>query len=126
MEGKKEGGYQSRCIGCFLGAMAGDILGAPVEGYSADSIKAEFPNGPLRDFFDMRQLSTFRLAAEQGWLEDEAEATASKLGIYTDDTSGIIAIASSLIEMKGLEPEHIAFSLAAMWKRNPDKVSILH
>ncbi|KAL6059240.1 ADP-ribose glycohydrolase ARH3 [Balamuthia mandrillaris] len=55
MESNRNDSYEDRCVGCFLGAMVGDILGAPVEGYSAARIRAELNGRPLRDFIDPKQ-----------------------------------------------------------------------
>jgi len=41
--------HEDRCIGCLLGTASGDILGAGVEGQSADTIRGR--HGEVRDFF---------------------------------------------------------------------------
>ncbi|KAL6060102.1 ADP-ribose glycohydrolase ARH3 [Balamuthia mandrillaris] len=109
------------CVGCFLGAMAGDILGAPVEGYSAARIRAEFNGRPLRDFIDPNHLSDFVFARRLQ--EEELRQGASlqlpplqpRLGLYTDDTNGLLAIACSLVDTKCLDAEHCALSTAEAW-----------
>ncbi|KXZ52278.1 hypothetical protein GPECTOR_10g910 [Gonium pectorale] len=38
-------GYPARVAGCMLGKFAGDVLGAPVEGWAAEDIRSVYPDG---------------------------------------------------------------------------------
>lgn len=44
-------GYEDRVIGCFLGALCGDVLGAAVEGWNAQRVKSTFEKG-ITEFQD--------------------------------------------------------------------------
>ncbi|MGD9487951.1 MAG: ADP-ribosylglycohydrolase family protein [Calditrichaceae bacterium] len=73
-----------RFMGTLLGGASGDILGAVAEGRSRERIRERF--GELRDF----------------------QAGFAGFGRYTDDTQMTMALALSIIEMSGVDPEHCA------------------
>ncbi len=72
--------------GALLGTAAGDALGMPVEGWTAEQIKYQY-----------------------GVLEDMVDSRAGR-GTYTDDTEMMIALAESLIRMEKVDKEDLARS----------------
>lgn len=83
-----------RFRGCLLGLAAGDALGMPVEGYTADEIKAKF--GEVRDM----------MPAQEGHFHAGLEA-----GQYTDDTLETLLLAESMIESSGFSAERFSIKL---------------
>jgi poly(ADP-ribose) glycohydrolase ARH3 len=88
--------HEDRCIGCFLGGAAGDILGANFEFQSREEIQREY--GRVDRFLDSDR---------------------RPLGMFTDDTEMTLALASSLIECQGLDPQHCAAAYAAFFTSEP-------
>ncbi|PRW39264.1 Poly(ADP-ribose) glycohydrolase [Chlorella sorokiniana] len=84
LEAEKFSGHAARCVGCLLGVMCGDVLGAPVEAKGRNhwtKIRAAHP-GDMREFVgDIR---------------------------YTDDTQMTIALVKSLVACGRCDPEHCA------------------
>lgn len=70
---------RDKFIGCILGGMCGDVLGAAVEGMRSEQIMAKYPEG----------LTSFE--------RDGARA----YGCYTDDSQMTLALMKSLVKMKG-------------------------
>ncbi|MCD6571462.1 MAG: ADP-ribosylglycohydrolase family protein [Deltaproteobacteria bacterium] len=84
--------HKDRFIGSLLGTCIGDILGAPVEGYSGDEISASFG-----------QVDRF-IPSSRGY------------GCYTDDTQMTIALALSIIRCGEVDPEDCARSYAQLYE----------
>jgi poly(ADP-ribose) glycohydrolase ARH3 len=84
--------HEDRCIGCLLGAACGDILGAGVEGQTADTIRGH--HGEVRNFLD----------------------TIRGFGCYTDDTEMTLALATSLVEKGFADPEDISLKYADFYE----------
>jgi poly(ADP-ribose) glycohydrolase ARH3 len=80
-----------RFQGALLGVAIGDALGAPLEGR------------PMRD---RASLAT--------WVSDPPHPLR-----YTDDTHMTLATASSLVECRGFDAEHMAQAMAAQYERQP-------
>lgn len=78
---------QKKAIGTLLGCMCGDVLGACVEGWSADRIHITYPKG----------LTNFQ-QHYRGY------------GRYTDDTQMTIALSDSIINVGRVDPKHVAMS----------------
>lgn len=95
-----------RFRGCLLGLAAGDSLGMPVEGLSADEIKRLFGQvrdmrSPLRDHFH----------------------SGLKAGNYTDDTVETLILARSMIESHGFSGDSFSRGLirwGLKWATDPD------
>ncbi len=83
-----------RFVGCFLGLAAGDALGMPTEGYSANEIRSTF--GTIRDM----------MPAPKGHFHSGLLA-----GQFTDDTQETLILAESLIESCGFSGDHFAEKL---------------
>jgi ADP-ribosyl-[dinitrogen reductase] hydrolase len=83
-----------RFVGCLLGLAAGDALGMPTEGYSAEEIRSKF--GTVRDM----------MPAPEGHFHSGLLA-----GQYTDDTQETLILAESLIEACGFSGDHFAEKL---------------
>ena len=71
---------EERCVGCMLGVMIGDVLGAPVEGWPRAKILAEF--GKVTQF----EKGTHMGVPELG----------PRCGMYTDDTQSTMGLMYSL------------------------------
>eukprot|EP01099_Mayorella_cantabrigiensis_P003459 TRINITY_DN2658_c0_g4_i3.p1 TRINITY_DN2658_c0_g4~~TRINITY_DN2658_c0_g4_i3.p1 ORF type:complete len:354 (-),score=72.55 TRINITY_DN2658_c0_g4_i3:366-1427(-) len=101
---------QDRSIGVILSAFCADALGAPVEGLSAqDIIRFTKKDGepPLKDM---------KLGYHMG-----AHHCGLRIGMYTDDSNALLALASSLVEKKTLDPRHCAYQYAHFWKTPPER-----
>jgi ADP-ribosyl-[dinitrogen reductase] hydrolase len=83
-----------RFRGCFLGLAAGDALGMPTEGYTAEEIRSRF--GPVRDM----------MPAPVGHFH-----TGLLAGQYTDDTEETLILAESMIEGSGFSGDRFAEKL---------------
>ncbi len=79
METKNRPSPEERGVGILLGTAVGDILGAPVEGYSRERLLAEL--GVIKDF----------IPSGRGY------------GNYTDDTEMTLALAGAIIEEGGVK-----------------------
>jgi ADP-ribosyl-[dinitrogen reductase] hydrolase len=85
-----------RFVGCLLGLACGDALGAPVEDWSRDTIRASI--GFIRDF----------------------QTTILGRGIITDDTQLAILLCESIIQNEHFDPSHYAY-LIGEWMRRIDE-----
>lgn len=83
-----------RFIGCFLGLAAGDALGMPTEGYTAEEIRSRF--GQIQDM----------LPAPEGHFH-----TGLLAGQYTDDTEETLILAESMIQARGFSGDRFADKL---------------
>ena len=91
-----------KTVGVILGGMCGDILGAPAEGQHMTAHQIEERWGPAgcRDFEAASQLGLYGI---------------QPLGQYTDDTNSVLALATSLVQAHGLDPQDVAESYARFW-----------
>jgi ADP-ribosyl-[dinitrogen reductase] hydrolase len=80
-----------RFVGCLLGLASGDALGMPVEGFSAEEIKATV--GPVRDMMPASEKHFHR-----GLL----------CGQYTDDTQQTLVLAESMLQSSGFSGDIFA------------------
>ena len=85
---------RDRFVGCLLGCAVGDALGAPFEGLWSHSI----PDEP---------------ALLGGFAEFEGYPR----GQFTDDTQLSGVTVQSIVAVGGIDPAHIARSIAALFKR---------
>ena len=85
---------RDRFLGCLLGCAIGDALGAPFEGLWSHCI----PDG-------------------ETLLAGYAEFEGYPRGQFTDDTQLTLATVKSILTTGGVSPEHVARSIAALWKR---------
>jgi ADP-ribosyl-[dinitrogen reductase] hydrolase len=85
--------FTDRVLGCVLGGAVGDALGAPFEGLWSRSIPE--PSVLLTDY---------------------AEFEGYPRGQYTDDTQLTIATLQSVIRRGHIDPQHIARSIARLWR----------
>lgn len=99
---------QSKFTGSLLGTFAGDILGMPVENWSAEKIAGRF--GVLDEPQDAALwLQAYGLT--YGLLKDPGHGLGNarlKRGTYTDDTQMMIAVAESLVACKGFDGADMA------------------
>jgi len=99
---------EERFVGCLLGVLVGDILGTPLEGVSKKSIQQHIdPSGTPQwsNFLPGQHMGLYHLP--QRW------------GMYTDDTNSTIALASSILQNKGLWPLHVAHQYGRFWRSLP-------
>jgi len=89
--------------GCILGAAIGDALGMPNEDLTLEE-RDLYYGGEIRDFTDPHKNTPCRFL---------------KAGQYTDDTQLILAIAESIIESKGFNPDSISRRLV-VWLDTED------
>lgn len=85
---------QDRAAGALLGLAWGDVLGAPVEGWSADDIRRHF--GEYRDLPDLYPPSVAELPTGR-------RRSLRPIGLHTDDTQQALALLAVCIE--GFTPE---------------------
>src|SRR5947209_11185389 len=83
-----------RVSGCLLGLSVGDALGAPLEGLSAQQIRAHY--GQVDDFVD----------GARAWKKKPYRWRLP--GLYTDDTQQALALADVLLECGGVDPDRLA------------------
>jgi poly(ADP-ribose) glycohydrolase ARH3 len=103
---KVENETNDRVVGCLLGVMIGDVLGAGVEGMRAKEVNIEFPNGVSR-FIGRSHLGVKELGPRRG--------------MYTDDTQSTMALADSLVTQGKLDPEHAAMNFAKFYRHEPKR-----
>ena len=96
--------HADRCVGALLGVMAGDVLGAAVEGWSAQMIREKYGPDGLVDFLPCRHM---------GQPHDVAQRPK---GMYTDDTWATLALAHSLVSKSGLDTVHSARTQAEFFR----------
>src|SRR5262245_54260390 len=83
-----------RARGCLLGLAIGDALGAPLEGLSAQQIRAHY--NVVVDYVD----------GARAWKKKPYRWRMP--GLYTDDTQQALAIADVLLEQSRVDPERLA------------------
>ncbi len=83
-----------RVRGCLLGLAIGDALGAPLEGLSAQQIRAHY--GQVDDFVD----------GSRAWKKKPYRWRIP--GLYTDDTQQALAICDVLLECGRIDPDRLA------------------
>jgi len=105
----------SQCAAVIICGYLGDSLGAPFEGESSANIQRECPNGAW-DFFDHRELTDVKLTVQATGID----LGPSRIGEFTDDTEGLLAVSDSLVAMGGLHPHHCALNTALWWIKPPD------
>jgi len=92
-------------LGCLLGVMIVDALGAPYEGHPYDSIEERCnPKGVIN-----MVPGTHMGAREKG----------PRCGYYTDDTMTTMALALSIVQKQQLLAQHAADNYYKFWKSNP-------
>ena len=87
-----------RFVGALLGTGVGDALGAPVEEWSSQTIRATL--GQVRDY----------------------QTTFLGRGIITDDTQMTILLAESLVQNEHFDPAQFAYNLGQWMKRNDEGI----
>jgi poly(ADP-ribose) glycohydrolase ARH3 len=85
-----------RFVGCLLGLACGDALGAPVEEWTRETIRASI--GFIKDY----------------------QTTILGRGVVTDDTLMAILMCESIIQNEHFDPSHFAFALGE-WMRRIDE-----
>src|SRR6185312_9250104 len=83
-----------RFRGCLLGLAVGDALGAPLEGLSAQQIRAHY--GLVVDYVD----------GARAWKKKPYRWRMP--GLYSDDTQQALALCDTLLERRQVDPEHLA------------------
>ena len=100
-----------KVYGCLLGGAIGDALGGPVEGWTAEEIRAEF-GGDLERFVPYRKPPGYHRQFGEG----------ERLGAYTDDTRMKHLLCEAILEAGGMpRPGHYAHVLARAYHRAPDE-----
>jgi len=87
---------KDRFIATLLSSAIGDALGMPLEGVSRSKVLAKF-HGPVMDFQD-------------------SGSRGLKAGQFTDDTQMMLAIAESIVDKKGVDPEDIGKRFVAWFE----------
>lgn len=82
---RENAGYESRCVGALLGTAAGDLLGAPVEG---------FTRGAIYEYY--------------GEIHDIITPDGKEHPCYTDDTEMTIALAEAIADTGRVNPMECA------------------
>ena len=95
---------RDRARGCLLGLAVGDALGGPLEFVSAERI-VDLHGGPVRDMIG------------GGWLS-------LRPGQVTDDTDMARALARSLVERGGYEPEAALANYVRWFETRPPDIGI--
>src|ERR1700758_4417506 len=83
-----------RVRGCMLGLAVGDALGAPLEGLSAQQIRAHY--GQVLDFVD----------GARAWKRKPYRWRLP--GLYSDDTQQALALCDVLLEYERVDQERLA------------------
>jgi ADP-ribosyl-[dinitrogen reductase] hydrolase len=83
-----------RVRGCLLGLAIGDALGAPLEGLSAQQIRAHY--GQVVDYVD----------GSRAWKRKPYRWRMP--GLYSDDTQQALAICDVLLERRRVDPDRLA------------------
>ncbi len=83
-----------RARGCLLGLAVGDALGGPLEGLSAQQVRAHY--GQVVDYVD----------GAVAWKKKPYRWRMP--GLYTDDTQQALALADVLLECRRADPERLA------------------
>mmetsp|Transcript_9609 Transcript_9609/g.23645 ORF Transcript_9609/g.23645 Transcript_9609/m.23645 type:complete len:336 (+) Transcript_9609:225-1232(+) len=85
--------------------MAGDVLGASVEGFPAEMIRERYGPARVRSFVPCTHMGVRHLGG--------------RYGMYTDDTNSTLALAESLAERKAVDPADCARKYAEWWQHKP-------
>lgn len=93
---------KNKIKGMFLGVFLGDVLGVPVEGFSADKIEKIY--GKITSIVPPEN--------HQKWLRNH------KQGCYSDDCQLTIAVAEAMIDSDGIGDQEVAMNMQA--KRHID------
>ncbi|MDR3633636.1 MAG: ADP-ribosylglycohydrolase family protein [Isosphaeraceae bacterium] len=83
-----------RFRGCLLGLAVGDALGAPLEGLSAQQIRAHY--GLVVDYVD----------GARAWKKKPYRWRMP--GLYSDDTQQALALCDTLLEQRRVDPDRLA------------------
>lgn len=83
-----------RARGCLLGLAIGDALGAPLEGLSAQQIRAHY--GVVADYVD----------GARAWKKKPYRWRLP--GLYSDDTQQALALCDVLLEHRGIDADRLA------------------
>jgi len=104
-------------VGCLIGGMVGDVLGAGVEGWPAGRIStfSEAAGGLLRDFFPCIHMGNKPHKGYVGPPKNDHDVQYARFGMYTDDTNMSLALATSLVECQGLDGAHAARKYAEFY-----------
>mmetsp|Transcript_43497 Transcript_43497/g.114758 ORF Transcript_43497/g.114758 Transcript_43497/m.114758 type:complete len:670 (-) Transcript_43497:250-2259(-) len=109
-------------VGCLIGGMVGDVLGAGVEGWSQSRIRKYADTHPsttgkdgLRDFFPCVHMGQSTYVGPP----KDSDTGLARYGMYTDDTNAALALASSLVDMAGLDGQHAARRYGEVFKMEP-------
>jgi ADP-ribosylglycohydrolase len=99
-----------KVYGCLLGGAIGDALGGPVEGWTAEEIRAEF-GGDLERYVPYRKPPGYHRQFGEG----------ERLGAYTDDTRMKHLLCEAVLDAGGMpRAGHYAHALARAYHRAPD------
>eukprot|EP00727_Mastigamoeba_balamuthi_P000159 m51a1_g1014 hypothetical protein (321) ;mRNA; f:615444-617931 len=90
----------------MLGVFVGDVVGAGYEGQSSAEIR-QFQPGGVRTLVASLHMGVGHLGP--------------RYGMYTDDTQSTLALAASLVERRGLDPQHVASSYSAFFRHQPQR-----
>jgi len=94
-------------VGILTGVMIGDCLGAPVEGYPRVMIKEVFTNGTVDVFVPCTHMGVRNLGY--------------RYGMYTDDSNSTLALATSLVSKKAINPADCGLEYAKWWQHTPTR-----
>lgn len=83
-----------RARGCLLGLAVGDALGAPLEGLTAQQIRAHY--GQVVDYVD----------GARAWKKKPYRWRLP--GLYSDDTQQALVLADVLLDDERIDPDHVA------------------
>lgn len=130
----------ARARGCMLGLMVGDALGAAVEGFPREEIRDiaqdRWGCNTIEGFIAAVHMGTYVPAGEPGQYRpavqvrdcnfvpvgppknDNTAKHCARTGMYTDDTTAALALASSIVECGGVDPAHAARSCAELFRDN--------
>jgi ADP-ribosylglycohydrolase len=99
-----------KVYGCLLGGAIGDALGGPVEGWTAEEIRAEF-GGVLERYVPYRKPPGYHRQFGDG----------DRIGAFTDDTRMKHLLCEAILEAGGMpRPGHYGHVLARAYHRAPD------
>ncbi|KAL6050006.1 ADP-ribose glycohydrolase ARH3 [Balamuthia mandrillaris] len=96
-----------KVVGCLLGSMVGDALGAPLQGLSKQQILEKGGGEPVQDLLPGPHALIEYLGDRQG--------------MYTDDTEALLSLAASLVKCGGLSAAHATKSYVKFWGGEPKR-----
>ena len=103
---KQKNELEQRALGCFMGLMCGDALGAPLEFHSPAEVKTRFPHG-ITSMVD-------------GW----DTTLLRKRGTITDDSEMAIALLRSLLNEQGFNSMATQAQYIDWLSTDPDDVGV--